>query len=313
MENFLRCYLGDPRKDFLEYQLRRITMTTVMHILYFPLSNSLVYFVSLAAFTESQVFALWPTTIIQWAASLTILLTIVAIGLVGQQGIEDFEDHRIVKKFRQFGDDWRVLSEQVTREIQDPFAVIAVDSDQNGLYVLDHWIVHFTPYNMDIAKLEDARFVATKVIQHPLSNQNQDFQIVVVRVESASLSFLPFEISLKSRNILQLIQDKIDEFIPVFRACISENEPFQYSPTEELDTCFGCMAVQPNVKIDKTCGGPECTNCACRPSWCHSCLARIFASEQDEEQSHTWLRGTARCPTCRSRFCPLDVRPLVIV
>lgn len=126
---------------------------------------------------------------------------------------------------------------------------------------------------------------------------------------------------------MQLIRDKVgdkfvipdnvelaisiqDKFVQRFRSVISENETFIYTATEELDICFGCMAVAPNVKLIKSCDSPECSSCQCRPTWCHSCLGRIFATEQDQENHNNWLSGKAKCPTCRNKFCVLDVRPL---
>lgn len=40
---------------------------------------------------------------------------------------------------------------------------------------------------------------------------------------------------------------------------------------------------------------------------CSSCLARWFASRQDQNEKDTWLQSTCRCPMCRSVFCVLDV------
>lgn len=43
---------------------------------------------------------------------------------------------------------------------------------------------------------------------------------------------------------------------------------------------------------------------------CSSCLARWFASRQDQNEKETWLQSKASCPMCRSTFCILDVCPL---
>ena len=51
----------------------------------------------------------------------------------------------------------------------------------------------------------------------------------------------------------------------------------------------------------------ECRQCFCRPMWCLSCLGRWFASRQNQERPETWLASCVPCPTCRSKFCILDV------
>ena len=45
----------------------------------------------------------------------------------------------------------------------------------------------------------------------------------------------------------------------------------------------------------------------CRPMWCVSCLAKWFASRQNQYEKETWLRNKATCPMCRAKFCVLDV------
>ena len=51
----------------------------------------------------------------------------------------------------------------------------------------------------------------------------------------------------------------------------------------------------------------DCRQCFCRPMWCISCMAKWFASRQDQRRPEEWLRGVAPCPMCRSQFCALDV------
>ncbi|KAI6188609.1 PlsC domain-containing protein [Aphelenchoides besseyi] len=314
IEKIFYKLLGDRQTNFLDYQLRRITLTMISHILFFP-----GFFVVLGIVSEEELFSVWPTTIIQIVCSLVLLLASVALTVVGYLSVNNFESHYVTKKFRQFGNDWRRLSEQVSREMQDPFAVKAVESG----WFLIYWIV----FNFDFG-LGTLRSGHLGYSLHVLSNQNQDFQIVVIRVESSSLSFLPFTFSIQSRNILQLIQDKvgnaftisedinlplskIDEFIPVFRACIAENESYYYEGTEELENCFGCMAVAPNVKISKRCDNFECTQCNCRPTW-----FGMFAVDHYVDWLHTvkknggelaWIRNSHADQTNAGRRSRPDI------
>ena len=74
-----------------------------------------------------------------------------------------------------------------------------------------------------------------------------------------------------------------------------------------VELCIGCNVSVSDVKLVKFCDPRDCGNCFCRPMWCVTCLSKWFAARQDQTNPHTWLQGTAPCPTCRSKFCMLDV------
>jgi len=70
------------------------------------------------------------------------------------------------------------------------------------------------------------------------------------------------------------------------------------------------MQVQANIKLQKLCGSTgegECVPCYCRPMWCIDCMGKWYASRQDQQQPDQWLASTSPCPTCRAKFCMLDV------
>lgn len=73
------------------------------------------------------------------------------------------------------------------------------------------------------------------------------------------------------------------------------------------------MQVNANVKLLRLCQGDsegECQQCYCRPMWCLTCMGKWFASRQDQQQPETWLSSRVPCPTCRAKFCILDVCPI---
>lgn len=77
-----------------------------------------------------------------------------------------------------------------------------------------------------------------------------------------------------------------------------------------METCAGCLQKEANVKLQKLCTElreGDCQQCYCRPMWCLDCMGKWFASQQDKDNSQTWLSGKTPCPTCRRRFCILDV------
>ncbi|KAF8385268.1 hypothetical protein PRIPAC_74410 [Pristionchus pacificus] len=98
-----------------------------------------------------------------------------------------------------------------------------------------------------------------------------------------------------------------ERFLERFTSYIDVNPKFIMRDTASFDACFACYQKQPDVIIKKSCIGGSCTVCACRPTWCVSCLARIFAVAQPADKPSHWMDGTAACPTCRATFCPNDV------
>ena len=105
------------------------------------------------------------------------------------------------------------------------------------------------------------------------------------------------------------------------------------------------MVCPSDVKLLRRCDttnsdNPEdsCVTCYCRPMWCINCMGKWyvyfssnssmklnmiralrtwiyfthyvnyrFASRQDQKKPDTWLGSKCPCPTCRSKFCLLDV------
>ncbi|XP_063343538.1 E3 ubiquitin-protein ligase TM129 isoform X1 [Pelmatolapia mariae] len=103
-------------------------------------------------------------------------------------------------------------------------------------------------------------------------------------------------------------------FLETFKAQVDLNQPYALPHGQELEPCIGCMQVPANAKLVTLCHEAEtddddsdCQQCHCRPMWCLLCLGRWFASRLDEQTPETWLSSRVPCPTCRAKFCILDV------
>merc|ERR1712059_158779 len=153
------------------------------------------------------------------------------------------------------------------------------------------------------------------------------FRLNSLEYQNLQDKFIQFFISsfLDFKNI-QVYKTVSERFVDVFKEQISQNPPA--SVTQELEPCIGCMVEQANVKIQRVCASSQegqegengqdrqaagngrqdpCINCYCRPMWCIDCMAKWFASRQDQSSPETWLGSKCPCPTCRSKFCVLDV------
>lgn len=101
-----------------------------------------------------------------------------------------------------------------------------------------------------------------------------------------------------------------DLFLETFASLVEVNPAYSMPSSQELEPCIGCMQTRASVKLVKTCQEPaigECQQCYCRPMWCLTCMGKWFASRQDPQHPDTWLASRVPCPTCRARFCILDV------
>ena len=113
---------------------------------------------------------------------------------------------------------------------------------------------------------------------------------------------------------ITIFQSVSERFLEVFRDHVEQNPTFE-APTgdnEELEPCIGCMSETANIKLIRRCpveetGSPACETCYCRPMWCLTCLGKWFAMRQDKNRPDTWLSSKCPCPTCRSKFCLIDV------
>jgi len=221
---------------------------------------------------------------------------------------------------------WREVASSVDTEIRriDKFRSVVGNTT---LYVTETWLIQVNMYGVDMMQQSDIKLSLCKAEEFTLSPEsNTGTQYLEILVSSERNSNHAFKIRLNSldyrdlkdkvrapvENARQiLIQKSLSEkFIQAFYVTASANPTSQQ--TADAEQCIGCMQSTANVKLDKRCareedGTSECSRCFCRPMWCVSCMARWFASRQEESSPETWLQGTSPCPTCRAKFCLLDV------
>merc|ERR550519_190369 len=203
------------------------------------------------------------------------------------------------------------------------------------------------PWSLQLSHQSDVNLQLASSDHHRISTEGEigGAQFLHIKVTNRRPEIASFTFRLNSLEY-QNLQDKVtatidnvenilvyktvsERFVEVFKEQISENPTVRV--TEDLEPCIGCMAQTANVRIQRACqssqegaGGADdagagdgqgegvgedpCVNCYCRPMWCMDCMAKWFASRQDQSTPETWLGSKCPCPTCRSKFCVRDVR-----
>ncbi|CAG0899146.1 unnamed protein product [Cyprideis torosa] len=222
-----------------------------------------------------------------------------------------------------------------------PFRVFVLDSWIISTGPLSLSLVQKSDALLSIVRSDQHRVLGPSGTVDRDSPVGSTGQFLTLLVTSITRKVDPFTIRLRSSEyhdfrsrisspILNLNNIEVkgsisDEFVAVFKEEILANPTVRISQSS-LEACIGCMQRQSDVALERIClrsnsihnesvqnpSGPRdrCTECSCRPMWCSSCLAKWFASRQDQHNTHSWLSSRAPCPTCRSLFCILDVLPI---
>uniref|UniRef100_A0A1Q3FHE9 Putative e3 ubiquitin-protein ligase n=1 Tax=Culex tarsalis TaxID=7177 RepID=A0A1Q3FHE9_CULTA len=256
-----------------------------------------------------------------------------------------WQAHPIARRLAKFCDgerlrDWRAVATSINDEFRRDGRVVIRMNPLSRIVVTESWIVKTGPYWINVAAQEDTALVAFKSDTHDVSQEAfETVQYVNIAVKPTRPGIREFNIRINALDFKDL-QDRInrpitilssvkfhrtvlDRFVDVFKEQVGVNpryraEPGDVAVDQQPDSCFACMQVQPNVKIVKQCADlnedgepvPEtrrCQPCGCRPMWCIDCVARWFASRQNQSERESWLQQKCTCPMCRARFCVLDV------
>ncbi|CAG5122495.1 unnamed protein product [Candidula unifasciata] len=330
VQNMFSRYLGSEDFNFIYYHQRRTTLTLLVHSL-IPLA----YYIGLELFApELDLFNIDQLNIV-WTVYL--LISLILPGCVLVLAIywhsKNCDNHPISKQLKLLAGEngtWRTVASSINLEFRriDKF----VSGIQSRLVaVTDSWIIKTSTYYVYIAHQNDIHLTLSDSEEHALSYQNQmAVQYLNITVGRIEPGLKPFTIRLNSlelgdlkeklqapiRNARNIVihQSLSDRFLKAFREFVEENPVYIPSPNMEIEQCIGCMQKMADVKLQKHCEDPAgepgsevCVPCFCRPMWCMECMGKWFASRQDQQRPETWLSSKSPCPTCRARFCVLDV------
>ncbi|XP_065074846.1 E3 ubiquitin-protein ligase TM129 [Ochlerotatus camptorhynchus] len=337
--------LGSETIGFVQHHIRRTSLNLMVHSL-LPVMYIRVYFMQFEQGGDhasehdpySPLALAWKTFIV--ATILLPGLVAVAIYYWSRKG---WENHPIAKRLGKFCDgerlrDWKAVTASINEEYRRDDKVVIKMNPVSRIVVTENWIIKTGPYWINIANQNDTALIAYKSDTHDVSQEAfETVQYVNIAVKPTREGIREFSIRINALDFKDL-QDRIsrpitilssvkfhrsvlDRFVDVFKDQVAQNpiyRPEGHVAIDNLDSCFACMQAQPNIKIQKNCldvdeageALPEtrcCQVCNCRPMWCIDCVAKWFASRQNQSERESWLQQKCTCPMCRARFCVLDV------
>ncbi|KAG4080150.1 hypothetical protein HA402_008221 [Bradysia odoriphaga] len=335
VDKLLKNLLGNEELEFIQYHQRRCAITLVVHC-FIPFTYTALYFLNFDNVWVDDEDN--PIKYMMWNSFFTTSLAMPLVGLcvAFYWCINDCSNHPITKTLRKYcnnDNNWHSVATSVNDEYRRDTKNISRTSSIATVIATENWILKCTPYRLHIAHQSDTALIAVKSDTHPIAQDTSDFvQYVNILVKPTRTGVKEFSIRINALDFKHL-QDRIDRpitilagvnfnrsvidrFIEVFRAQIALNPVYR---TEQIsDVCFACMLVEPNIKIQKQCldvdengvvvpNSSSCENCYCTPMWCVDCMAKWFASRQNQHEKEVWLQQKCTCPMCRAPFCILDV------
>jgi len=319
LSSIFRRIVGDEDVHFVKYHMMLTAVTLVSHLALLPI----YYFISWYMFNAVQL------TLVRAVCSLAPVTVSLLVVLYWWYG-GSWEKHPLSKVLAAHAPrarEWPNVANALSTEFRrvDKFVH---GSGWGKIVVTENWVVKCGLYWTDIAYQPDIHLSIQSTEQYKDTAQH-DTQYVRILVSSINPACSDFIIRLNTfdygdlkdkitapilnvRNVV--FQQSISErFELAFREQVLMNE--RWMPTQPAQECIGCLYAPSDVKLQKLCererADPDCVSCLCRPMWCMRCVAKWFASRQEQNRPENWLSGTAPCPTCRSVFCIRDVCPIV--
>ncbi|XP_071386386.1 E3 ubiquitin-protein ligase TM129 isoform X2 [Centroberyx affinis] len=330
IQNLFSSWLGSEDIGFIQYHVKRTSITILVHS-----TLPLGYYMGMCIAAPEKNLGYIHQVSDSWQVFLLIsfCLQLASWTLIIYWSRHHWSNHPISRALQAHSlpphSAWGTVATSINTEFRriDKFATGAPEA---RVIITDTWVLKVTTYHVCVALQSDSHLTVTESRQHQLSPDSASpTQILTLRVASINPAVRPFDIRLNSteyaelreklrapiRNAANVVihQTISDLFLETFKAQVELNQSYTLPSEQDLEPCIGCMQVPAGTKLIRLCredGGDndsECQQCFCRPMWCLSCLGRWFASRQDQQRPETWLASRVPCPTCRAKFCILDV------
>lgn len=244
------------------------------------------------------------STTIPWSIGIAVslILPTVAASVVFAWHRNDWSRHPIARVLQSYRQNWKELADEINVEFQSPSQIEVKLNSISWLIITENWIIKTLPLTIQIAHQNEAEMIVDHSDIHTINEYSREaIQFLTVKVVSTNSAHKGFSVRLKTTDFRE-IQGKLtrrivlapnvtiqpslmESFITAFEGLIAKNPKYSFDMGQIDDQCFACMTDEPNIKIQKNCNDidefgqplPEderCGNCACRPMWCSSCLAK---------------------------------------
>ncbi|XP_031616651.1 E3 ubiquitin-protein ligase TM129 [Contarinia nasturtii] len=333
INNVFSSYLGSSDIEFIQYHLRRTCLTLLIHSI-LPTLYVVCYYLKFGDIIEYNaevfpIFVLWNFLIF-----FLMILPVISATVIYYWCKDNYANHPLAQNLQKYSrENWIQAARDINAENRRDNKLCMKTSAIHSVVATANWIMKVSYYSVSVAHQSDTALIAIRSDSHDLSEiSTESVQFVNIKVKPTRVGVSEFIIRINALDF-KTLQDRmmrpitildgvtfsktvIDRFIEVFKQQVLLNPTYT---TDEviLDLCFACMQARPNVKLQKKCtnefGNDDtnnehgCTNCYCRPMWCVDCLAKWFASRQDQQEKEIWLQQKCSCPMCRAKFCILDV------
>ncbi|CAK6979938.1 E3 ubiquitin-protein ligase TM129 isoform X1 [Scomber scombrus] len=330
VQNVFSSWLGSEDLGFIQYHVKRSSITLLIHS-----ALPLGYYMGMCFAAPEKQLGYIHQVSDGWRVFLllSLCLQLVSWTLIIYWSRYHWHNHPISRALQAHVQppysSWGSVATSINTEFRriDKFATGAPGA---RVIITDSWVLKVTTYHVHMALQNDCHVTVTDSRQHELTPDSASpIQLLTLRVESINPAVRPFDIRLISTDYAEL-REKLhapirtsanvvihqtisDLFLDTFRAQVDLNPPYTLPEGQEVEPCIGCMQVPAGTKLVRLCHAEgadnvlECQQCFCRPMWCLSCLGRWFASRQDQQRPETWLSSRVPCPTCRAKFCILDI------
>ncbi|XP_073430527.1 E3 ubiquitin-protein ligase TM129 [Dendrobates tinctorius] len=326
VQNLLSGWLGIEDMAFIQYHVRRTAATLMVHSL-LPLG----YYIGMCLAAPEKQLYYFDSASEGWRVFALFVFVLPATTgcLIHYWSWKKWSNHPLALVLSHHAlpqSDWTVVASSINREFRsiDKFATGAPGA---RIIVTDSWVMKVTTYKVYVAHQQDIHLTVTESRHHEMSpDSNTPVQFITILVASVNPNVESFNIRLNSteygdlkeklrapiRNAANVVihQTLSDMFLDTFRTLVEANHVYELRSNRELEPCIGCMQTIANIKLVKYCheaNQGECRQCYCRPMWCLTCMGKWFASRQDQQHPETWLSSQVPCPTCRAKFCIVDV------
>jgi len=324
--------ISDEENNFIQYHIKRTSYALIL--------NSLLPFtyMFMNAYITTYVDGKYDSMTDFYQASETyhtaqnyaFLLIVLAVSYVWYLSYDNNKNHNFTVELAHYArGNIDALIDNINQEFRSIDKVCIECNSIDHLIITDNWIMRVgtMPLSFRICHQTDANIKVQGEDRHDLSPEGEagGVQYLNVLIENKKRGPLSWGFRLNSldyENFKSKIQVRIqvnptvkickgvmDRFKDVFKAEVEKNA--RVTINDELENCIACMVNTANVQIIRVCGTSDreggCVNCYCRPLFCIDCMAIWFANRQSEKSADTWLAQQCPCPTCRSKFCVLDV------